>query len=357
MVISVISACVGSACCAPDPQRHLGLRLAHLGCDFCGLVVPWSGWHWGDGSHRTSSNPWRQNCSPLHKFRQDLDQLLNKKRSFSICMQSPHLLSCAASRGGICKHLSTFIAMLLPVQCFTEIHSDFPFLQGCLLIFFQLSWPSGNWNRRVQTPCQRFCFTVLWCSLWLSDEYQFNYTWEPWLSFLLLNQKCGNEFQLLLKNCYSATIKYRISTVHGLFYSPSKLNSIKLHVCCTVRDRKLLQSHVACGNALHQEIVNASTTCPEVPFAEAPFKLVWVAAGVINTSLYSGHFLWKATKGTNHDFAALRLMSNVCEQRWINECDHCEIPAVERVRILYVDRLCLNFVFLWKYYRQHMLLK
>lgn len=262
------------------------------------IVASWSGWHWWDGSHRTLPNPWKQNYSSLHKFQQDLDQLLKKRKGvFSICMQSPHLPSCAASRGSICKHFSTFIAMLLPVQSFTEIHSDFPFLQGCLLIFFQLSWPSGNWNRRAQTPCQRFCFTVLWCSLWLSDEYQFNYTWEPWLSFLLLSQKCGNEFQLLLKNCYSATIKYRICTVHGLFYSPSKLNSIKLHVSSTVRDIKLLQSHVGCGNALNQEIVNTSTPCPKVPFAEAPFKLVWKAAGVINTSLYSGHLLWNGTKG------------------------------------------------------------
>lgn len=213
-------------------------------------------------------------------------------------MQNPYLPNCAASLGSICKHFSTFIAMLLPVQSFTKTHSDSPLLQGSLLIFFQLPWPSGNWNRRAPTPCQRFCFTVLWCSLWLNDEYQFNYTWERWLSFLLLSQKSGNEFQLLLRNCYSTTMKSRISTVHGLFYSPSKLNSIKLHGSSLVGDIKLLQSHVGCGNALNQEIVNTSKPCPKVPFAEAPFKLVWMAAGVINTSLYLGHLLCSGTKGT-----------------------------------------------------------
>lgn len=84
VVISVISMCVGNACCAPDPQRHLGLQLAHLWCGYCGLMVLRSGWHWWDGSHRTSPNPWKQNYSSLHKFQQGLDQLLNKKRSFSI---------------------------------------------------------------------------------------------------------------------------------------------------------------------------------------------------------------------------------------------------------------------------------
>lgn len=41
---------------------------------------------------------------------------------------------------------------------------------------------------------------LLYSALLLSYEYRFNYTWEPWLCFLLLSQKCGNEFQLLLKN-------------------------------------------------------------------------------------------------------------------------------------------------------------
>lgn len=177
-----------------------------------------------------------------------------KKRSLSICMQSPHLPKFTASLWSIFKHFNIFIAMLLLVQSFAEVHSYFPFLERCLLIFFQLSWPSGNWNRRAKTPCKRFCFTVLWYSLLLNDEYQFDYTWEPWLCFLLLSQKCGNEFHLLLKNCYNTTIKYRISTISGLFYSPSKLNSIRLRVSFIVKDIKLLQSHVGCGNALNQEV-------------------------------------------------------------------------------------------------------
>lgn len=42
--------------------------------------------------------------------------------------------------------------------------------------------------------------------------------------------------------------------VSGLFYSPSKLNSIRLHVSFLVKDIILVQSRVGCGNAFNQEI-------------------------------------------------------------------------------------------------------
>lgn len=206
---------MGNDCCAPDPQRHLSLKHSHLWYDCCGLDDTGGMDHMGQNQihiNRTTAL-----CIDLSRIWISSSK---KKRNFSICMQSPHLPNCAASLGSICKHFSTFIAMLLPVQSFTETHSDSPFLQGSLLIFFQLPWPSGNWNRRAPTPCQRFCFTVLWCSLWLNDEYQFNYTWERWLSFLLLSHKSGNEFQLLLRNCYSTTMKSRISTCTWLVLQP-----------------------------------------------------------------------------------------------------------------------------------------
>lgn len=43
----------------------------------------------------------------------------------------------------------------------------------------------------------------------------------------------------------------------------------------------------------------------------------------------------------HHNFAALSLVGNVCGQRWINECDHCKTPFVERGQ----DPLCGQILF------------
>lgn len=75
--------CVGNDCCAPDPQRHLWLKLSHLWCDYRGLMVLWSRWHRWDGSHGAFPNPCKQNCIFLHKFQEDWISSSKKKREVS----------------------------------------------------------------------------------------------------------------------------------------------------------------------------------------------------------------------------------------------------------------------------------
>lgn len=117
----------GNGCSAPDPETFVTQTFPFL---------MWSSWPHGPGGWMTQLG-WITQFWDITKSMSTELQLFaqisagfgsaSQKKSLSAESPSPKL-----SLGNICKHFSTFIAML-PVH--TEIHSDFPFLQGCLSSF------------------------------------------------------------------------------------------------------------------------------------------------------------------------------------------------------------------------------
>lgn len=121
--------CVGNGCSAPDPETSVTQTFPFL---------MWSSWPRGPGGWMTQLGWITQFWDITKSMSTELQLFAQISAGFGsapqkkVYLQSPHLPHRAASLGNICKHFSTFIAML-PVH--TEIHSDFPFLQGCLSSF------------------------------------------------------------------------------------------------------------------------------------------------------------------------------------------------------------------------------